>query len=59
MGFLASKTVIYVTHQMESLYSADHILVGISTLKNFIVFVVSQTKMYVLVLDPPVVFIIF
>lgn len=27
MGFLASKTVVYVTHQMEFLHSADHILV--------------------------------
>lgn len=27
MGMLASKTVVYVTHKMESLPDADHILV--------------------------------
>jgi len=35
MGVLASKTVVYVTHKIESLPDADHILVSLSTLYRF------------------------
>lgn len=34
-SMLASKTVIYVTHKMESLSDADHILVPLSSICAF------------------------